>query len=152
MIQEKKIMYCKSLVELNEIIKHMSLELQNKIPQEIKQEFIKNMDKEYHFTYDKTVSLEEQKIMPETQGLLSAIYSNYLCSEEEKKKWKEYDNFYKQEQNKQGNIEVKEMFSKNMQEKNANKVQTETKQLAIVKEKNIFRKILDKLKSWFLKK
>lgn len=191
MVQEKKLAYCKALVELNEIIKHMSLELQNKIPPEIQQEFIKNMDKEYHFTYDETVPLEEQNMMPETQGLLSVVYSNYLCSEEEKKKWREYDNFYRQEQNKKTNVEVKEIFprktesyskgmlqewaedpqtkeifpenlqqkvnntiDKETQQKRANSIQKDTmpQELAIIKEKSFFRKILDKLKSWFSKK
>lgn len=191
MVQEKKLAYCKALVELNEIIKHMSLELQNKIPPEIQQEFIKNMDKEYHFTYDETVPLEEQNMMPETQGLLSVVYSNYLCSEEEKKKWREYDNFYRQEQNKKTNVEVKEIFprktesqskgmlqervedpqtkeifpenlqqkvdntiDKETQQKRANSIQKDTmsQELAIIKEKSFFRKILNKLKSWFSKK
>ena len=46
MVQERKSAYYKALVELNEIIKHMSIELQNKIPKEVQEEFVKNMDKE----------------------------------------------------------------------------------------------------------
>ena len=117
MVQEKKAMYCKALVELNEIIKHMQPELKNKIPKEIQEEFEENMDKEYTFTYDENISLKEQNIMPETQGLLSVLYSNYLCSEEEKKKWQEYDNFYKQKQyeQKQSEIEKKELFPKSIE-------------------------------------
>lgn len=61
MVQEKKAIYCKALVELNEIIKHMSQELQSKITQEIRQEFIRNMDKDYRFNYDETIPLEKQE-------------------------------------------------------------------------------------------
>lgn len=157
MVQERKSAYYMALVELNEIIKHMSIELQNKIPKEVQEEFVKNMDKEYVFTYDESAPLEEQDIMPETQGLLSVIYSNYLCSEEEKKKWQEYDRFYNQKQQKQKQIEVKELFPKEVQdnlekqriiEKKENMISQE---LVVVKEKNILFKILDKIKSWFSK-
>ena len=37
--------------------------------------------------------MSKQKLLPETISLLSIIYSDYLCSEEEKKKWDEYDKF-----------------------------------------------------------
>ena len=157
MVQERKSAYYKALVELNEIIKHMSVELQNKIPKEVQEEFAKNIDKEYVFTYDENTSLEEQDIMPETQGLLSAIYNNYLCSEEEKKKWQEYDRFYNQKQQEQRQIEVKELFPKDVEENPKkqriieNKENTISQELVVVKEKNIFLKMLDKIKSWFSK-
>jgi len=155
MVQERRSAYYRALVELNEIIKHMSIELQNKIPKEVQEEFVKNMDKEYAFIYDESTPLEEQDIMPETQGLLSVIYSNYLCSEEEKKKWQEYDCFYNQKQQKQ--IEVKELFPKEIEDNLKkqriieNKENMLSQELVVVKEKNILLKILDKIKSWFSK-
>lgn len=158
MIQEKKLVYNKALVELNEIIKHMDADLQNKIPEELKEEFIRKADKEYVFYYDEDMPLEEQDIMPETQGLLSVIYSNYLCQEEEKEKWKAYDKFYKQklEEKKQNTSNVKEIFPRKaehmIKEPSNVKEATISKEIVVIKKKNIFLKILEKIKLWFSKK
>ena len=158
MIQEKKLVYSKALVELNEIIKHMSMDLQNKIPEELQEEFIRNADKNYVFNYDEDLPLEEQNIMEETNGLLSIIYSNYLCSEEEKEKWQEYDRFYKQkkEQQKQSTSSFQEVFPKKAETKEQiainEKEDTIKKELVVIKKKNIFQKMLEKIKLWFSKK
>ena len=93
MTQEKSGIYLKAFVELNEIINHFNTNLKNKIPKKTLAAIKNAKDKNYQFKYDNTQSLSKQKLLPETISLLSIIYSDYLCSEEEKKKWDEYDKF-----------------------------------------------------------
>ena len=93
MTQEKSGVYKKAFVELNEIINHLNTNLKNKIPKKTLEAINNAKDKNYQFKYDNTQSLSKQKLLPETISLLSIIYSDYLCSEEEKKKWDEYDKF-----------------------------------------------------------
>ena len=93
MTQEKSEIYLKAFVELNEIINHLNTNLKNKIPKKTLEAINNAKDKNYQFKYDNTQSLSKQKLLPETISLLSIIYSDYLCSEEEKKKWDEYDKF-----------------------------------------------------------
>lgn len=93
MVQEKNGVYSKAFVELNEIISNMNENLKNKIPDKTIKAIELAKDKNYIFNYDKSKSLAEQKLLPETKSLLSVIYSDYLCSPEERKKWQEYDKF-----------------------------------------------------------
>ncbi len=85
MICEKKKLYNKAAKEVYIIITYMSEELQSKIPDNVKEVLIENMDKNYFFEYNMKLSLDEQNLMPETRGLLSIIYSNYICNEEDRK-------------------------------------------------------------------
>lgn len=86
----------KAFVELKEIMKYFDDEIKNKIPNDLKKS-IENVSKnEYQFIYDKQLPLYEQNILPETKALLSILYSDYLCSQEEREKWNEYDKFEQQ--------------------------------------------------------
>ena len=46
--------------------------------------FIRIASKDYKFEYNKTISLNEQKLLPQTKGILALIYRDYLCNDEEK--------------------------------------------------------------------
>ena len=52
-----------------------------------------NKDKEYIFTYDFNKLIHEQDISVEAKIMLAKIYKDYLCSEEEREKWKEFELF-----------------------------------------------------------
>jgi len=81
-------------VEINEILDNFSLDVLEKIPQDFKEK-MKNLASKtsYEFKCDKTKKLKEQSLMEETKNMLSYIYREYICSDEEKQKWKEYDRF-----------------------------------------------------------
>lgn len=98
MLQEKEKTYAKAFTELSEIISNMKDSLKNKIPSKTIKAIELAKDKNYKFNYDKSKSLNEQTLLPETKSLLSVIYSDYLCSTEERKKWQEYDRFELQKQ------------------------------------------------------
>lgn len=72
-------------VEFNCILDNSAQEIIDKIPQK----FIKFMrdiaSTTYKFNYDKSKKLNEQDIKPETRGLISLVYQDYICSEDEKK-------------------------------------------------------------------
>lgn len=98
MLQENEKTYAKAFTELSEIISNMKDSLKNKIPSKTIKAIELAKDKNYKFNYDKSKSLNEQTLLPETKSLLSVIYSDYLCSTEERKKWQEYDRFELQKQ------------------------------------------------------
>lgn len=77
--------YNKKLVEVDEILKHLSQENYNKIPEEIKVAIAENRDKEYKWTYDDTKKLKEQDVSDDTIAILSYINMEYLLNEEQKK-------------------------------------------------------------------
>lgn len=145
MTQEKNILYKKALVELYVIITYMKQDLQNKIPEELKLSIIKNKDEKYKFKYDITLPLYKQELLLETKSLLSVIYTNYLCSDEEKEKWNEYDKFYiqKQEQLKSKNYVEKDLFENREIENELSLVVVENKKNSKLKE--FFKKIFSKI-------
>ena len=137
MTQEKSEIYLKAFVELNEIINHLNTNLKNKIPKKTLEAIKNSGDKNYQFKYDNTQSLSKQKLLPETISLLSIIYSDYLCSEEEKKKWDEYDKFtlQKQEELKQEKYNANNLF-KEQKNNTSVVVLDEKKQLQVDSSKN----------------
>ena len=71
-------------VEFNCILNHSSQEIINKIPEKFIT-FMKSIaSTTYTFNYDKNKKLNEQNIKPETRGIISLVYQDYICSEEEK--------------------------------------------------------------------
>ena len=77
--------YNKRLVEVDEILKHLSKSDYNKIPEEIKEAIEKNKDKTYKWKYDNTKKLKEQDVPDDTIAILSFINMEYLLNEEQKK-------------------------------------------------------------------
>lgn len=139
-------------VEFNCILDNSSQEIIDKIPQK----FIKFMrdiaSTTYEFNYDKSKKLNEQDIKLETRGLISLVYQDYICSENEKKdyilKCKNYE--IKKEE------ELREKYNPDNVFKNRKKLQNTmdnevVKENAIIeyKEKNFIQKIFDKIKQLF---
>ena len=81
--------YNKRLVEVDEILKHLSKSDYNKIPEEIKEAIEKNKDKEYKWKYDNTKKLKEQNVPDDTIAILSYINMEYLADENQKIKIQE---------------------------------------------------------------
>lgn len=115
MIQTKNARYKRAYTELNEIIKELSKEELEKIPNELIRNIETNIDKEYKWEYDKSKTLLDQDLMPETKALIVEIYEKYLCPENEKEFWKEYDKICinKIEEQKKAMYDGKDIFRKN---------------------------------------
>ena len=65
--------YNKRLVEVDEILNHLSKEDYNKIPEIIKKSIKDNKDKEYFWKYDTNKKLKEQDVSDDTIAILSYI-------------------------------------------------------------------------------
>ncbi len=116
--------YQKCLVELDEILEHLSEEYLRKIPNEIRQAIKYEKDKNYIWEYDETKDLTSQNLDRKTVAMLSYLNMEYLLNEEQKvymehlhnlneKKSEKYnlDDLFKNKTQKQDNfalIEVKE--------------------------------------------
>ena len=149
MTQEKYILYKKALAELYVINTYMKQEVKDKIPEELKLSINRNKDKNYSFEYDITLTLDKQNLLLETKALLSVIYTEYLCSTEEKSKWDEYDRFYiqNQERLKKENYKEENIFEKRKNEKRKN----EKEQSLIIIENKKENKLKKFLKMIFYK-
>ena len=106
--------YAKAYAELYEIIKNLSSEDQNKIPEDFVAFLKENMDTDYIFTYDDTKSLLNQDIKVETKALLVKLYQTYLAKPEEKQFWDKYNRecISLEEEQKINNYNNTDMFKK----------------------------------------
>lgn len=75
--------YSKAFYELKIIINKFEDSIKNKIPKNIIDIINKFADNHYEFHYNDSVALTDQNLLPETWGLLSILYSNYICSLDE---------------------------------------------------------------------
>lgn len=85
--------YSKAYVEVETVLLALEDSLKRKIPQNVMKALAENKDKEYIFDYDFNKPIHEQDISVEAKIMLSKIYKDYLCSEKEKEKWKEFELF-----------------------------------------------------------
>lgn len=92
MAKEKVLRYKKSYVEVYEILKNLSIKQQTQIPEEVKENLLKNMDTNYIFKLDNSKTIFEQNLMAESEALLVEIYIKYLAPKSENELWKKYDN------------------------------------------------------------
>ena len=116
----EKQVYSKAYVELYELIKHLSIEEQNKIPDTYKNNLLKNMDKNYEFSIDPDKPLNEQNYMNETKALYINLYDMYLANEQEKVVLKQYHKIAHNliEEEKISKYNIDDIFSKNDMSKN----------------------------------
>ena len=90
MTKEKRILYQKAYVELYEMIKLLSDEEREKIPEYFIEYLYNNMDTNYKFSIDTEKGLLEQDYMVEAKALIVKLYEKYFAPESEKEFWNEY--------------------------------------------------------------
>lgn len=144
--------YQNAFKEINDILDNTDEELIKRIPIKFI-EFIKNnMNKKYITNINTEIKISEQKLLKETESILSLIYRTYWANETEKKEFAEEDfkRILEIEKKKKENyigknvdeiFEKRKKVSENIQESN----------LIVVKKegfiKRIFRSILEFIKN-----
>ena len=74
-------------VEFNCIIENSSEEVIKKIPAKFL-DVLKSIESNtYKFEYDRSKSLNEQRLKKETRGLIALVYQDYICNDEERKEY-----------------------------------------------------------------
>lgn len=144
--------YNKRLVEVDEILNYLSKDDLLKIPEDLRQIIKHNKDKEYIWKYDETKELKDQNLNRDTIAFLSYLNMEYLLNEEQKHLMEQIHQFNEKalEEKREQQYNSNDLFKvkPDIIEESMNIKQNE---LIIYKE-NIFSKILNKLKNFFLKK
>jgi len=144
--------------EMQVAAKEMNILLENivpneyilKIPQKFRDFLKKIEDKEHSFNLDLEKSIDEQDITEKTKDLITVIYRNYWCNEEEREKidriLTENEREYQEELRKKYNPD--DIFKK---QKEVNNVSSENLSLIEYKPNTIFDKIKNFIKNIFKK-
>lgn len=151
---EKK--YAKAYTEVLEILKHLPEDVLERIPKTEIQFYESNKDKNYKYEYDKTVTVDKQKISKEANTVIIAIYMNYFANEKQRGIIDEIlkQNTIREEQAKEEKYSADKIFEKKSSTKTINSGKMNNEHLPVDinnKKENFIRKIINKIKGIFRK-
>ena len=140
--------YAKSYTEVLEILKHFSKEDLIKIPKEVIENYIKNRNKEHYFLYNPNLKLEEQQVSKLTIILFANLYIEYLANKNEQDYilYRDKEELEKIEIEKQQEYNIEAIFKNRKKQILPNDEKTS---LVVVENKNIIKRLLDKIKRIF---
>lgn len=152
LILNKKNLYRKAYKELYEVIKKLSKQEIEKLPNDFIMNIHENMDTDYEFVYDETVGILEQNFMIETKALIIEMYKRFLIEDSQNEYWKSYDkkcfNIIEEEKRKRYN--PNNIFE-NTKKEEIN-LQNRNMEITLVKvEESFLKKILNKIAKIFKK-
>ena len=144
----------KAYTEVLLILSYMEQKYIDMIPKKLLELFNEEKDKNYQPNINPNISLAEQNLQRKTLALLAMLNLNYWCEDENEKK--ELLKMYS-ENDKKIEAEMRErynpdnLFKKKEKVEQNDDIKQEKTELIEYKEKNIFRKILDRIKTFFRK-
>ena len=137
--------------EVYTILQELNEEEYNKIPPEVIETIEANRDEDYEYELDDEVELKEQLMLPETKAILFNLFRDYLATPEQKAKIIRMQNEARQK----NELKKQQMYNTdifaNKPKKNLAENSNETMQIVEYKE-SIFKRILNKIKSFFIKR
>ena len=135
--------YAKACKEVSEILRYVSKDDFEKIPQEILNIFEEKMDKNYDFHYDENKEFEEQILLIETKAILANLFRDYWSTAKQREEIKELQS----EQRKERELQKREKYNPdNLFKKSNLKNDLENIQLIEIKEESFIQKIINKIK------
>lgn len=144
----------KAYAEVDEILANMESVYIDKIPKKIRELFANNKLEGYTPNINPKIPLDEQKLQKKTYSILAMLNLNYWCENEKEKQ--ELISIYAENDRKKEE-ELREKYNPDNLFKNREitKPQEEKEQstaLIEYKESNFFKKILNKIMSFFKRK
>jgi len=143
--------YAIAYSEVLEILKYISKEDYNKIPQEKLNVFKTNASKDYKLKYDPQRTLDEQNISKKAKAIIGLLFRDYWATESQREKIIRKQNYdrMKIEKEKQEQYNQNDIFK----EKQINKNSINIENTSIIKyKKSLLSKILQKIKRIFIDK
>lgn len=137
--------------EVYTILQELNEEEYNKIPPEVIKTIEANRNEEYEYELDDELELKDQPMLPETKAILFNLFRDYLATSEQRAKIRRMQNEARQK----NELKKQQMYNSdifvNKSKENLTENNNETMQIVEYKE-NIFRRILNKIKSLFMKR
>lgn len=137
--------------EVYTILQELNEEEYNKIPPEVIKTIEANRNEEYEYELDDELELKDQPMLSETKAILFNLFRDYLATPEQKAKIIRMQNEARQK----NELKKQQMYNidvfANKPKENLTENNNETMQIVEYKE-NFFKKILNKIKSFFIKK
>ncbi len=131
-----------------QIIRYLNEKEREKIPNEVINNYEKYKEPNYKFEYNSNIDLNEQ-ISEKTKVIIADLFVRYVASYEDRKEIyeREKKQYIKEELQKRANLKLKPLFEDNNKQDSI----TDKNLPVVVEKKSIFRKIILKIKSLFIK-
>ena len=137
--------------EVYTILQELNEEEYSKIPPEVIETIEANNNEEYEYGLDDELELKDQPMLPETKAILFNLFRDYLASPEQKAKIIRMQNEARQK----NELKKQQMYNSdifaNKPKENLTENNNETMQI-VEYEESFFKKILNKIKSFFIKR
>lgn len=133
--------------EVYTILQDLNTEEYNKIPPEIIKAIEENMNEEYEYELDEDLELKNQPMLPETKAILFNLVRDYLATSEQKEKIIKMQN----EERQKSELKKQQQYNANVFQNKTKENINQSKELIEYKE-SIFIKLINKIKSWFVKR
>lgn len=137
--------------EVYTILQELTEEEYNKIPPKVIKTIEANRNEEYEYELDDELELKDQPMLSETKAILFNLFRDYLATPEQKAKIIRMQNEARQK----NELKKQQMYNTdifaNKPKKNLAENSNETMQIVEYKE-SIFKRILNKIKSFFIKR
>ena len=137
--------------EVYTILQELNEEEYNKIPPEVIKTIEANRNEEYEYELDDELELKDQPMLSETKAILFNLFRDYLATPEQKAKIIRMQNEARQKNELKKQQRYNTDVFANKPKENQSSSNNETMQIVEYKE-NFFKKILNKIKSFFIKK
>ena len=137
--------------EVYTILQELNEEEYNKIPLKVIKTIEANRNEEYEYELDDELELKDQPMLPETKAILFNLFRDYLATPEQKAKIIRMQNEARQK----NELKKQQMYNTDVFADKPNESLTENNNeiMQIVEYKeSIFKRILNKIKSFFIKK
>ena len=143
----------KAYTEVYKILQKLNEEEYNKIPPEIIKSIKINREEKYNYELDSTLTLKEQTMLPETKAILFNIFRDYLATPEQKSKIIRTQNQKRLENElRKQKIYNSDIFANKQKDNVVQNNPTNKSMQTIQKEENILKKIINKIRTLFMKK
>ena len=137
--------------EVYTILQELNEEEYNKIPPEVIKTIEANRNEEYEYELDDELELKDQPMLSETKAILFNLFRDYLATPEQKAKIIRMQNEARQK----NELKKQQMYNTdvfaNKPKENQSSNNNETMQIVKYKE-SFFKRILNKIKSFFIKR
>ena len=137
--------------EVYTILQELNEEEYNKIPPKVIKTIEANRNEEYEYELDDELELKDQPMLPETKAILFNLFRDYLATPEQKTKIIRMQNEARQK----NELKKQQMYNTdvfaNKPKENLAEDSNETMQI-VEYEESFFKRILNKIKSFFIKK
>lgn len=137
--------------EVLEILKHISEEEYNKIPNDMIELFKINANNDNEFVYNPNKTLEEQNVSETARTIIAILFRDYWATETQKEKIIAKQN-YDREKIKEEKYNYNNLFNKNKKETEMQEEIKNNEVDIIPYKKSIFKRIINKIKDILFKK